>query len=189
MCLLLMITLLLLVHNCIDTISHSITNYNNMNTIHNIMAPIAQWLGGRAPGSGRSWVQSSPCVAERVTGQTIQSLWRISSSTSGANTSSNGRLLESKRKNKKKRILIITCRLFDGQPRPPPAAWLRGAWLEKKEHTYIHTYIYIYIYIYIHIYIYIYIHTCVYIYIYTYTYTYVCIYIYIYTYRERERPG
>ena len=60
------------------------------------MAPIAQWLGGRAPGSERSWVQSSPCVIERVTGQTIQSLWRISSSTSGANTSSNGTLLESK---------------------------------------------------------------------------------------------
>ena len=40
----------------------------------------------------------TPCVTERVTGQTIQSLWRISSSTSGANTSSNGRLLESKNK-------------------------------------------------------------------------------------------
>ena len=42
---------------------------------------------------------SIPCVNKRVTGQTIQSLWRISSSTSGLNTSSNGRLLESKAKN------------------------------------------------------------------------------------------
>ena len=47
-------------------------------------------------GSGRLWVRSSPPLTEWVTGQTIQSLWRISSSTSGANTGQPRQELEGK---------------------------------------------------------------------------------------------
>ena len=52
-------------------------------------------------GGGRSWVRSSPCITERVTGQTVQSLWRISSSTSGANSSCESKDSSSLKKEKK----------------------------------------------------------------------------------------
>ena len=65
--------------------------------------------------SRRSWVQSAPPQTERVTGQTIQSLWGISSSTSGANTGQPGQELEGKR-------------LAESQPPPP----------NKKTNTYMY---------------------------------------------------
>ena len=71
------------------------------------MAPVAQWLGGRAPGSGRSWVQSSPYRTERVTGQTVRSLWRISSSTSGANTSCESKDSSSRKKKTNNNNMMI----------------------------------------------------------------------------------
>ena len=51
------------------------------------VGPDSSVIRGYRLRSGRSWVRSSPCRTERDTGQTVQSLWRISSSTSGANTS------------------------------------------------------------------------------------------------------
>ena len=122
-----------------------------------VMAPIAQWLGGRVPGSGTSWVQSLPCVTERATGQTIQSLWRISSSTSGANTSSNGRLLES---NNRKIVCMYVCM-----------------------HACMHACMYVCRYVCMYVGMYVYMHICIYVYIYTYKhniYIYIHIYMYIY---------
>ena len=88
-------------------------------------------------GSGRSWVRSSPCRTERVPRQTVQSLWRISSSTSGANTSCEGKDCSSL---KKKKYAYTS--------------------LSLSIYIYIYTYAYV---VYMYIYIYMYICICLFI--------------------------
>ena len=70
------------IHTYIHTHTHTYIGINGADS-----SVVRAW----SSGSGRSWVRSSPCRTERVTGQTVQSLWRISSSTSGANTSCDGK--------------------------------------------------------------------------------------------------
>ena len=85
--------------------------YMHIIVIYMLNGPDGSVVRAYGLGGGRSWVRSSPCRTEWVTGQSVQSRWRISSSTSGANTSCEGKE-SSSLKNKHKILYIVIRMLF-----------------------------------------------------------------------------
>ena len=117
-----------------------------------------------------SWVQSSPHQTERVRGQTIQSLWRI---TCPPPEQTPRTCREDPLGQTKKKIHIMS----DPPEASPGPRRARASRAGGREGTIMCVYTYIYIYIYVYMYMYIHIH--MYIYIYIYTYMYIHIYIYV----------